>query len=205
VDRPYHPVVRSRSSADPPPGEVVFGLAPWARRRLRLVQATLTGGAVALSLAFVALFRGAETEAIGYGLAVFFTAVGLGVSIVLDVLAGRVHLVLGPDGVRYDAGTHRLEAAWSDVVAIDLVLRGADTGPALVLQEDRAVRGRGMLRFADLGNAVQGVGLAAPSLGSTIPLGAFVQGDLAGSPLGEGLRRHVPDLLAAWRERHGGA
>lgn len=186
-------------------GSVVYGLAPWAMRRGRLVQLALVGGGIAVAAAILGVLNG--TEGFGFGIVLAATTLGLSVVVTwyLRRMKARVRLVVGAEGVEYDAGTHRIAAGWEDVVAVDLVIRGADTGPALVLRGDHAVSGGRMLGVADIGEAIQGTGLLAPSLKSTIPLSWFIQGKLAGSPLGADLRGHIPELVDAYLARHGGA
>ena len=113
----------------------------------------------------------------------------------------QVRLTLGTAGVDYHAGTHRIVAAWDDVVAVDDVLLGADTGPALVLRGDHSVSGGPMLGLAALGRMIEGTGLSEPSFKATIPLSGFIQGKLAGSPLEADLRGHIPKLMDAYLAR----
>jgi len=183
-------------------GVAVHGLAPWARRRGRLVQLVLVAGSLVLAAAFVATLSGTSSFLGGIALALATVLLGVGLAWYLQRVVPRVRLEIGDDGVTYDAGTHRIEATWDDVAAIDLVLRGSDTGPALVLRADRAVSGSGMLGVADIGGAIGGSGFGGPSLKSTIPLAAFIQGRLAGSPVEVDLRRHIPELVDAYLARY---
>jgi hypothetical protein len=195
----YHPAVTASTEAA---GVSVHGLAPWARRRGRLVQFALIGGSIALAFAFVATLSGPETVVAGVILAIATLVLGLGAAAWLQRLVPRVRLEIGDAGVSYDAGTHRIEAAWEDVAALDLVIRGSDSGPALVLRSDRAVSGRGMLGVGDIGGALGGTGFGAPSLKSTIPLAAFIEGGLAGSAVEADLRRHIPALVDGYLARY---
>jgi hypothetical protein len=184
-------------------GSRVYPMAPWARRRGLLVQAALAVGGVVLGAAIVAMLSGTEGFAVGVGLAIVMAALGFGGAVFVRWMIRRVRLVVDDGGVTYDAGTHRIEARWSDVAAVDLIIRGADTGPALVLSGDRAVSGGGMLATADIAGAIDGAGIRPPSLRSTIPLNAFIQGPLQGSPLEADLRTHIPAQLDAYLARHG--
>jgi hypothetical protein len=184
-------------------GSRVYAMAPWARRRASLVQAVLAVGGIVLGAAIAAMLSGTEGFGVGVGLAVVVGVMGIGGAVFVRWMIRRVRLVVDDDGVTYDAGTHRIAARWSDVVAVDLIIRGADTGPALVLDGDRAVSGGGMLATADLAGAIEGAGLRPPSLRSTIPLNAFIQGSLPGSPLEADLRAHIPTQLDAYLARHG--
>jgi hypothetical protein len=196
--RPYHRAM----GAGTEDAARVYGLAPWARRRGRVVQGTLVVGALVIGGAIMAMLSGTESFGIGVALAIVTLAIGFGMAWYIGRVAPRVRLAIGPDGVRYDAGTHAIAAAWSDVAAVDLVIRGSDTGPALVLHGDRAVSGGGMLGAAGIGQAIGGTGLFAPSLKSTIPLNAFLQGGLAGSPIESDLRRYIPELVDGYLARY---
>jgi hypothetical protein len=178
-------------------------MAPWALRRGLLVQVALTVGGVVLGGAIAAMLSGTDGFGVGVGLAVVLGALGVGGALFVRWMIRRVRLVVDADGVTYDAGTHRIQARWSDVVAVDLIIRGADTGPALVLSGDRAVSGSGMLAAADVAGAIEGAGLRPPSLRSTIPLNAFIEGRLPDSPLEADLREHIPELVDAYLERYG--
>jgi len=179
----------------------VHGLAPWARRRGRLVQLALIGGSVVLAIAFLATLSGTDSFAAGVGLAIAMVLVGLGFAWYLRRVMPRVRLEIRDDGVIYDAGRHRIEAAWGDVAAVDLVIRGSDTGPALILRADRAVSS-GLLGVADIGGAIGGTGLTAPSLRSTIPLAAFIQDGFVGSAVEGDLRRYIGPLVVQYHVRH---
>lgn len=179
----------------------VHGLAPWARRRGRLVQLVLVGGSLVLAAALLAMLSGTDSFSVGIGLAVATVGAGVGFAWYLRRAMPRVHLEIRDEGVIYDAGRHRIEAAWGDVAAVDLVIRGADTGPALILRADRAVSG-GILGVADIGGAIGGTGLTAPSLRSTIPLAAFIDGRFAGSAVEGDLRRYIGPLVVQYHVRH---
>jgi len=183
----------------------VYGLAPRARRRGRLVQLALVGGGIGLAAATLAYLNG--TEGFGYGVVLAITILGLGLGVAWYVrrMTQRVRLTVGNAGVEYDAGTHRIVAVWEDVVAVDDVILGADTGPALVLRGDHAVSGGPMLGIAAVGQAIEATGSSAPSFKATIPLSGFIQGKLAGSPLEADLRDHVPELVDTYLARQGGA
>lgn len=182
-----------------------YGLAPRAMRRGRMVQLALVGGSIGLAAVTLAYLDG--SEGFGYGVVLAMTTLGLGLGVAWFVrrMSARVRLIVGTEGVGYEAGTHAIVAAWEDVVAIDHVTRGADTGPALVLRGDHAVGGGWMLRIADIGEAIEGIGSSAPSYKETIPLSGFIHGTLAESPLCADLRGHIPELLDAYLARHGGA
>lgn len=179
----------------------VHGLAPWARRRGRLVQLALVGGSLLLAVAFLATLSGTDSFTGGIALAVGIVLVGLGFAWYVRRVMPRVRLEIRDEGVIYDAGRHRIEAAWGDVAAVDLVIRGSETGPALILRADRAVS-IGMLGVADIGSAIGGAGLTSPSLRSTIPLAAFIQGRFAGSAVEEDLRRYIGPLVVQYHVRH---
>ena len=166
------------------------------------MQLALIGGSLVLAVAFLATFIGTGSFPAGIALAVSIVAVGLGFAWYVRRTVPRVHLEIGPQGVTYDAGGHRIEAAWADVAAIDLVLRGSETGPALVLRGDHAVGGSGMLGVADIGGAIGGTGIAAPSYKSTIPLAAFIPGRLGGSAVEADLRRYIGPLVDQYHVRH---
>lgn len=183
-------------------GVSVHHLAPWARRRSRLVQLALVGGSLVLGAAFLATLSGTSSFAAGVLLAIAIVALGAGAALYLRRAVPRVRLEMDAGGVRYDAGRRRIEAAWEDVAAVDLVLRGTDTGPALVLKEDRAVSGSGLLGVGDVGGAVTGAGVAPSSMRSTIPLAAFIEGRFVGSPVETDLRRYVPSLVDGYVLRH---
>jgi hypothetical protein len=180
----------------------VHRLAPWARRRGRIVQLVLIGGSLVLAAAFLATLSGTDSFTVGVVLAVATVGVGAGMALYLGRTVPRVRLEIGASGVVYDAGNHRIEASWPDVAAIDLIIRGSDTGPALVLVADRAVGGGGMLHLADVGGAIGGTGLGAPSMRSTIPLAGFLQDGLAGSPVADDLRRFIPMHVDAYLVRY---
>jgi hypothetical protein len=183
-------------------GIAVHALAPWARRRGRLVQAALAGGSLVLAAAFLATLSGTPSFAAGIVLAALTLALGAGSTVYLGRVMRRVRLQVSDAGVVYDTGSHRIEATWEDVAALDLVVRGSDTGPALVLRADGVVSGAGLLGMADIGGAIGGTGLTAPSLKSTIPLVAFIEGRLAGSPLEADLRRYIPELVDGYLSRY---
>ena len=186
-------------------GSAIYALAPWAVRRGRLVQLALVGGGFALASVILATLNG--TGAFSYG--ILFAIVTLGTCMALAWyvrrLRLRMRLIVGTEGIEYDAGMYQIVAAWEDIVALDHVIRGSDTGPALVLRGDRAVGGDWVLRFADMGEAVERLGSSAPSRREMVPLNGFVQGVLAGSPLCAELRRHIPDIVDAFLARHGGS
>lgn len=183
-------------------GTSVHGLAPWARRRSRLVQLTLLGGSVVLAGAFLATLSGTESFPAGVALALATVVMGVVFAAYLHRAVPRVRLEIGEAGVVYEAGRHRIEATWEDVAALDLIIRGSDTGPALVLRADRAVSASGMLGVADLGGAIGGTGISTPSLRSTIPLAGFIQGRLPGSAVEADLRQHIPGLVDAYLARY---
>ena len=166
------------------------------------MQLALVGGSLVLAVAFLATLSGTPSFPAGIALAVATLLAGLAFAGYLRRVVPRVRLEIGDAGVVYDAGRHRIEAAWADVAAIDLVLRGSDTGPALVLTADRTVSRSGILGVADIGGAISGSGLGAPSFRSTIPLAAFIEGRLAGSPVEADLRRHIPSLVDAYHVRY---
>jgi hypothetical protein len=183
-------------------GVSVHAMAPWARRRGRLVQLALVGSSLVLGAAFLATLSGTSSFAGGVVLAVAIVAVGAGAALYLRRTVPRVRLEFDDAGVTYEAGRHRIRAAWDDVAAVDLVLRGTETGPALVLREDRAVSGSGLLGMGDIGGAVAGMGVASASMRSTIPLAAFIEGRFVGSPVEADLRQHIPSLVDGYVLRH---
>lgn len=166
------------------------------------MQLVLVSGSLVLAAAFLATLSGTDTFGAGALLALATAALGVGMAAYLGRTVPRVRLEIGASGVVYDAGRHRIEATWPDVAAIDLVIRGSDTGPALILVADRAVSGAGVLSLADVGGAISGTGLGAPSMRSTIPLAAFLQDGLAGSPVADDLRRFIPMLVDAYLVRY---
>ena len=180
----------------------VHRLAAWARRRGRLAQGILVAGSAVMAGALLATLSGTSTFALGVVLALAIVAVGLGFAWVVQRAMPRVRLEIGERAVVYDAMTHRIQAAWDDVVAVDLVLRGSETGPALVLRADRSVGGGGLLGLADLGGIIDGSAIRGPSMRSTIPLAAFIQGPFRGSPVEADLRRHIPELVDAYLARY---
>ena len=169
-----------------------------------MVQLALVGGSVVVAAAILAMLSGTESFPVGVALAITMVVLGLGFAWYVRRAVPRVHLEIGDTGVTYQAGKHRIEAAWEDVAAVDLVIRGSETGPALVLTADRAVSGGGMLGMADLGGAMGGTVVAAPSLKSTIPLSAFIEGPFRGSAVEQDLRRHIPALIDAYLQRYPG-
>jgi hypothetical protein len=188
---------------DAPDAPEVHGLAPWARRRSRLVQVALVAGSLLVAAAMLAMLSGTDSFPVGLVLAVAIVILGVAGAWYVRRALPRVRLEIGPSGVGYQAGKHRIEAAWSDVAAVDLVIRGSETGPALVLSADRAVSDAGMLG-ASIGGAIGGAGMAGASVRSTIPLAAFIEGSFRGSPVEQGLRRHIPDLLEGYFARYPG-
>lgn len=179
-----------------------FGMAPWARRRARWVQAGLVGGSAVLGVAFLAMLGGTASAAFGAVLAAAIVLAGGLAAWWLGRTVAGVSLEVGPDGVRYVSGRTRIEAGWADVAAVDLVLRGTDTGPALVLHEGRSATGAGRLAMGGLGGSGAGAAGASPSVRSTIPLAAFIEGRFVGGPVEGCLRRHVPQLVDGFVLRH---
>lgn len=183
-------------------GVSVHGMAPWARKRARWVGVALLLGAFVVGGAMVAMLLGTSSAWLGVVLAVAVVALGAATAWWLRRTVASLRLELGPDGVRYVSGRTRIEAAWDDVAAVDLVMRGTDTGPAIVLKEDRAVAASGRLGMGDPTPAVTGTGVAQPSMRSTIPLAAFVEGRFVGSDVERDLRRFVPGLVDGFVLRH---
>jgi hypothetical protein len=177
-------------------------MAPWARKRARWVGLALLGGAVVVGGAILAMLAGTASAPLGVALALVTVALGTAAAWWLRRTVDTLRLELGPDGVKYASGRTRIVAAWDDVAAVDLVLRGTDTGPAIVLKEDRAVATRGRLAMGDPTPAVTGTGVAQPSMRSTIPLAAFVEGRFVGSAVEKELRRFVPALVDGFVLRH---
>ena len=180
----------------------VHGMAPWARKRARWVGLGLLLGAAVVGGAILAMLAGTTSAWLGVILALGIVALGAGTAWWLRRTVATLRLELGPDGVRYTSGRTRIEASWDDVAAVDLVMRGTDTGPAIVLKEDRAVAAGGRLAMGDLTPAVTGTGVAQPSMRSTIPLAAFVEGRFVGSDVERDLRRFVPALVDGFVLRH---
>lgn len=166
------------------------------------MQLTLVGGSIVLGVAFLATMSGSPSFPAGVVLAVATVAMGLGFAWYVRRIVPRVRLEIRDDGVLYDAGRHRVEAVWGDVAAVDLVIRGSDTGPALVLRTDRAETGSSMLGGADIGGAIGGTGLMSPSIRSTIPLRAFIEGRFADSAVEADLRRYIGPLVDQYHVRH---
>jgi hypothetical protein len=162
----------------------------------------LLGGAVVVGGAILAMLAGTASAPLGVALALLTVALGTAAAWWLRRTVETLRLQLGPDGVTYVSGRTRIEAAWDDVAAVDLVMRGTDTGPAIVLREDRAVATRGRLAMGDPTPAVTGTGVAQPSMRSTIPLAAFVEGRFVGSAVERDLRRFVPSLVDGFVLRH---
>lgn len=183
-------------------GVSVHGMAPWARKRARWVGLGLVAGAIIVGGAILAMLAGTSSAWLGVILALGIVALGAGTAWWLRRTVATLRLELGPDGLRYASGRTRIEAAWDDVAAVDLVMRGTDTGPAIVLKEDRAVAAAGRLAMGDLTPAVTGTSVAQPSMRSTIPLAAFVEGRFVGSEVERDLRRFVPTLVDGFVLRH---
>lgn len=162
----------------------------------------LAGGSVVLAAAFLATLSGTSSFTVGIVLAVAIVGLGVGAALYLRRTVPQVRLEMDAQGVRYAAGRRRIEASWDDVAAVDLVLRGTDTGPALVLKEDRTVSSGGLLGVADVGGAVTGTGVAGSAMRSTIPLAAFIEGRFVGSAVEADLRRYVPSLVDGYVLRH---
>ena len=166
------------------------------------MQLTVVVGSLVLAVAFLATMSGSPSFPAGVVLAIATVVLGLGFAWYVRRVVPRVRLEIRDDGVLYDAGRHRIEAVWGDVAAVDLVIRGSDTGPALVLRADRAMSGSGMLGVADIGGAIGGSGLTSPTVRSTIPLRAFIEGRFAGSAVEADLRRYIGPLVDQYHVRH---
>lgn len=188
----------------PPPTtpDTVHLMAPWGRRRGRLVGAGLAIGSLVLAAAFVAMLWSTPSAAFGFVLAAAMLVLGLGLAWWIGRTSMNVRLEMGDWGVRYQAPLVRIEARWEDVVAVDQVLRGSETGPALVLAGDRATGDRGLLGVIGIAGALDGSGVARSSVGSTIPLAAFIEGRFVGSPVERDLRRYVPALVDGYVLRY---
>lgn len=188
--------------APPTTPDAVHLMAPWGRRRSRWVSLGLAAGSVVLAAALAAMLWSTPSAGIGFLLAVALLVLGLGVAWWVGRTARDVRLEMGDWGVRYRAPMVRIEARWEDVVAVDQVLRGSETGPALVLAGDRATGDRGLLGVIGIAGAIDGSGVTRSSMGSTIPLAAFIEGRFVGSPVERDLRRHVPALVDGYVLRY---
>lgn len=177
-------------------------MAPWGLRRSRFVSIGMAGGGVILGAALLAMLISTPSAPFGVVLALLTLLLGIGGGIWVRRQAARVRLTLGDWGVRYEAPMVRIEAAWEDVAAVDQVLRGTETGPALVLTGDRMTSGRGLVGLVQLGGALEGTSVAGPSYRSTIPLAAFIEGRFVGSAVERDLRRWVPQLVDGFVLRH---
>jgi hypothetical protein len=119
--------------------------------------------------------------------------------VALTPATDRHVLTIGPTEVGYAERHHALASSWQNVASIEERHFWHDRGPVLVLHDDSLVEGDPGALGSLFGTATY----ARPE-GRRIPLAPFADRPFRGSWLEEELRRHIPDLVDDYLERHPG-